>query len=73
MNNVFEGIILRLNNNERISTKQFNSIIKFIERENKFKGKTRSQILEYFYPLISHSKHKERLDYEPNNLSEFIQ
>ena len=73
MNNVFEGIIQRLKNNNRITEKQFNSIIKFIEREKRFKGKNRDQIFEYFNPLISHSNNKERLDYEPNTLCKFIQ
>ena len=50
--------------------KQYNSIIKFIEKEPIFINKDRTFILNYFEPLI----HKvERESYESNNLSKFLQ
>ena len=50
--------------------KQYNSIIKFIEKEPKFINRDRTYILNYFEPLI----HKvERESYESNNLSKFLQ
>ena len=70
MNNVFIGIINKLKNNHKISMKQYNSIIKFIEKEPKFINRDRTYILNYFEPLI----HKvERETYESNNLSKFLQ
>ena len=70
MNSVFIGIINKLKNNHKISMKQYNSIIKFIEKEPKFINRDRTYILNYFEPLI----HKvERESYEPNNLSKFLQ
>ena len=70
MNNVFVGIINKLKNNHKITMKQYNSIIKFIEKEPIFINKDRTFILNYFEPLI----HKvERESYEPNNLSKFLQ
>ena len=72
MNIVFEGIKKRLINNCYISEKQFNSIIKFIEREPKFKQTNRKQIKHYFRYLIS-SKNKKVDLYEPNTVYDFIQ
>ena len=70
MNVVFIGIINKLKNNHKISMKQYNSIIKFIEKEPKFINRDRTYILNYFEPLI----HKvERETYESNNLSKFLQ
>ena len=68
MNVVFIGIINKLKNNHKISIKQYNSIIKFIEKEPKFINRDRDYILNYFSPLI----HIERKTYEPNTLCEFI-
>ena len=70
MNNVFIGIINKLKNNHKISMKQYNSIIKFIEKEPKFINRDRTYILNYFKPLI-HKVERER--YESNNLSKFLQ
>ena len=72
MNMVFEGIKKRLINNCYISEKQFNSIIKFIEREPKFKQTNRKQIKHYFRYLISSNNKKVDL-YEPNTVYDFIQ
>ena len=70
MNVVFIGIINKLKNNHKISMKQYNSIIKFLEKEPKFINRDRTYILNYFEPLI-HKVERER--YEPNNLSKFLQ
>lgn len=42
----------------KISLKQLNAIIKFIERERPFKGRSRKEIYDYFEPFIS-DYHKE--------------
>ena len=70
MNVVFIGIIRKLKNNHKISMKQYNSIIKFLEKEPKFINRDRTYILNYFEPLI-HKVERER--YESNNLSKFLQ
>ena len=70
MNSVFIGIINKLKNNHKISMKQYNSIIKFIEKEPKFINRDRTYILNYFEPLIYKV---ERESYESNNLSKFLQ
>ena len=46
MNNVFVGIINKLKNNHKITMKQYNSIIKFIEKEPIFINKDRTFILK---------------------------
>ena len=68
MNIVFIGIINQLKSYHKITVKQYNSIIKFIEREPKFINRDRDYILNYFSPLI----HIERKNYEPNTLCKFI-
>ena len=45
---VIRNIINRLKQNKRLSINQFNSIIKFIERENNFISMSREQIFDYF-------------------------
>ena len=70
MNIVFIRIINQLKNNYKITLKQYNSIIKFIERETKFINRDRDYIFNYFSPLI-HNIEKET--YEPNTLCRFIQ
>ena len=70
INIVFIGIINQLKKNHKITVKQYNSIIKFIEREPKFINRDRDYIFNYFSPLI-HNIEKE--SYEPNTLCRFIQ
>ena len=41
-----------LKKNESITIEQYNFIIKFIERERPFKNYNRTQIYDYFLPII---------------------
>ena len=52
MRYVVKSIKDRVENNQPITIKQFNSLIKFIEREPEFKSSDRNQIQEFFEPLI---------------------
>ena len=70
MNIIFITIINKLKNNHKITLNQYNSIIKFIEREPKLINRDRDYIFNYFSPLI-HNIEKE--SYEPNTLCKFIQ
>jgi hypothetical protein len=70
MNIIFIIIINKLKNNHKITLNQYNSIIKFIEREPKLINRDRDYIFNYFSPLI-HNIEKE--SYEPNTLCKFIQ
>ena len=64
---VIRNIINRLKQNKRLTINQFNSIIKFIERENNFITMSRNQIFDYFDCLLE----RKRI-YEPNTLCEFF-
>ena len=70
MNIVFIGIVDRLKNNKTITEKQFNSLIKFLERETPFLEMNRLQIRDYFSPLISSQITKE--NFNGNTLCEFF-
>ncbi len=70
MNIIFIIIINKLKNNHKITLNQYNSIIKFIEREPKLINRDRDYIFNYFSPLI-HNIEKD--SYEPNTLCKFIQ
>ncbi len=73
MKYVFIGIKTSLNQSNRMSIKQFNSIIRFLERETKFQNYNRSQIFDYFNSLIMCNQYpKEIVKYEPNTLSQFM-
>lgn len=52
MKPVIRMIKKKINSNDYITEKQFNSVIKFIEREPKFRGLDRDQITDYFSPII---------------------
>ena len=53
MNPVFSSIRQTLISESEISEKQFQSIIKFIEKEKEFKGLTQMKIFNYFSPIIN--------------------
>ena len=77
MKMVLKGMYKRLNSGKRITQKQFNSIIKFLEREPQFASKNRSQIGHYFNSLILSSNgdyqiSKENSKYESNTLTKFF-
>ena len=52
MKPIVQNIKSRVEKNQPITTKQFNSLIKFIEREPEFKTSNRNQIYNFFEPLI---------------------
>ncbi len=64
------GMIKSLNNNDKITQKQINSIMSFIERETPFISMSRTQIVKYFSPLIG-PKQKEA--YNGTTLCQFLQ
>ena len=73
MNRVFEGIIDRLKGNYLITQRQFHSIIKFLERERKFKRFNRNEIEDYFSPIISSKfSNRKEVTYEPNTICQFL-
>ena len=52
MKPIVQNIKSRVEKNQPITTNQFNSLIKFIEREPEFKTSNRNQIFKFFEPLI---------------------
>ena len=58
MKPVLRNMIQRIESNQSISMKQYDSIIKFIEREEEFKGQGRDQIFRFFEPLIETNQRK---------------
>ena len=70
MKDVLRNIVYRIEKNQNISIKQYNSIIKFIERERLFKDLNRNQIYRFFEPLIQIKDRKVVTD--GSNLSEFL-
>lgn len=52
MKPIVQNIKSRVEKNQPITTKQFNSLIKFIEREPEFKNSSHQQIFKFFEPLI---------------------
>ena len=52
MKNVIRGIIYRLERDKKISLKQFNSIIKFLEREIEFRKCNRETITNFYSKII---------------------
>jgi len=49
---VIRNIKNRIENDQPITLKQLNSVIKFIEREEEFRSSNRDQIIEFFEPII---------------------
>ena len=72
MNPVFMGIVKQLQNDFFISENQFHSVIKFLEREPKFKKMERDEIQDYFQILIGNKKHQYLPWKEQNTLEEFF-
>ena len=54
---VTNSIIKRLRNGEQISEKQFNTLIRWLEREKEFSKLDRSTLKQYFSPIIYNTKH----------------
>lgn len=70
MNQIFVRIISQLKSDEKMSEKQFGSLIKFLEREPQFVSMNRSEIRSYFDPLIIPKLTKEKKFV--SNLNEFL-
>ena len=71
MKNVLINIKQRIETNRPITIRQFNSLIKFIEREKEFINSDRNEIQQFFEPLIEPIK-KRINPYEHNDLSQFL-
>ena len=71
MKNVLINIKQRIETNRPITIRQFNSLIKFIEREKEFINSDRSEIQQFFEPLIEPIK-KRINPYEHNDLTQFL-
>ena len=56
MNPIFINIRQTLRREQEITERQFDSIIKWIERERPFRGQSRQKIYDYFSPVISRTK-----------------
>ena len=67
---VMKNIKHRIETNQPITIGQFNSIIKFIERETEFETFDRTEIFSFFEPIIE--KHKQKVTQNGNDLSEFF-
>ena len=71
MKNVLINIKQRIETNRPITIRQFNSLIKFIEREKEFINSDRDEIQQFFDPLIEPIK-KRINPYERNDLTQFL-
>ena len=71
MKNVLINIKQRIETNRPITIRQFNSLIKFIEREKEFINSDRDEIRQFFEPLIEPIK-KRINPYEHNDLTQFL-
>lgn len=58
MDAVFISIRKTLRKQQEITERQFNAIIKFVERERAFRTYNRNKIYDYFSPIISKKKDK---------------
>lgn len=52
---ITNSIIKRLKSDENVTPRQFQSLIRWLERENEFKHMTQTSIKEYFQPIIYNS------------------
>ena len=68
MDFVFHTIKKTLKDKMEITEKQFESIIKFIERERPFRGESRNRIYNYFSPVITKKKDRS----SGNSLERFM-
>ena len=71
MKNVLINIKQRIETNRPITIRQFNSLIKFIEREKEFINSDRNEIQQFFDKLIEPIK-KRINPYEHNDLTQFL-
>jgi len=74
MNIVFVGIVKRLKNNQRITIKQFNSLLSYLKLETQFLKFNRNELKSYFSSLIEINNNIiiQRKTYESNDLTPFF-
>ena len=74
MNIVFVGIVKKLKSNQRITIKQFNSLLSYLELETQFLKFNRTELKYYFSSLIEINNNIiiQRNTYEPNDLTPFF-
>ena len=65
---VFHSIKKTLKKKDEITENQFESIIKFIERELSFRGESRKCIYNYFSPVITSKRDRS----SGNSLEQFM-
>ena len=68
MDFVFHSLKKSLKNQLEITEKQFESVIKFIERERQFRGESRNRIHNYFSTVIT----KKKVRISGNSLEQFM-
>ena len=70
MKDFMQNIRFKLLQRNKISLRQFESILEFLKREDAFKAASDQKIINYFRPLIT-GLTKETETYEPATISEF--
>ena len=70
MKDFMQNIRLKLLQRNKISLRQFESILEFLKREDAFKEASDQKIINYFKPLIA-GLTKETETYESATISEF--
>ena len=70
MKPILRNIVYRIERNQNISIKQYNSIIKFIEREREFSKSNRNEIFQFFEPLIEN--YNGKVNQYGNDLTEHL-
>tara|TARA_B100000780_G_scaffold32913_1_gene20664 strand:+ start:387 stop:743 length:357 start_codon:yes stop_codon:yes gene_type:complete len=68
MQPIFIDIRKRLEEQEQISAKQFESILNWVKRESRFKSLDEDGVYKYFLPIIS----RKKVDVPVSNLTEFL-
>ena len=69
MKDFMQNIRFKLLQRNKISLRQFESILEFLKREDAFKAASDQKIINYFRPLITGIT-QERKTYEPATISE---
>ena len=70
MKDFMQNIRFKLFQRNKISSRQFESILEILKREDAFKAASDQKIINYFRPLITVLT-KEKEAYEPATISEF--
>ena len=74
MNIVFVGIVKKLKSNQKITIKQFNSLLSYLKLETQFLKFNRNELKSYFSSLIEINNNIiiQRKTYESNDLTPFF-